>query len=62
MTFGPTDTQANLTIAIKNDSDLESTEEFSLTLIFPDASKAIGIEEGAPVFAVGRIFNDDSML
>ena len=62
VTFGPTDTQANFSIVIRNDNKLELTEEFSLTLILPDTSTAIGIEEGAPVFANGRIFDDDSML
>jgi len=40
---------------------LEPTEDLKLTLVIPDESNAIGIEEGAPVFAVGRIYNDDSM-
>ena len=62
MTFGPTDTQANFSIVIRNDNKLEFTEEFNVTLILPDTSKAIGIKEGAPVFAVVRILNDDSML
>ena len=62
VTFGPTDTQANSSIVIRNDNKLEFIEEFNLTVILPDTSKAIGIKEGAPVFAVVRILNDDSML
>ena len=62
VTFGPTDTQANFSIVITNDKKLEPTEEINLILTLPDTSKAIGIKEGAPVFAVVRILNNDSML
>ena len=58
--FGATDTNANFTIRIKDDIRLETTEQFNLYLLIPNVTKATGVEEGAIVFAVGRILNDDS--
>ena len=60
VTFGPTDLYANFTIRINDDSILEITEQFNLTLLIPDVTKATGVQEGAPVFAIARILNDDS--
>ena len=60
VTFGPTDINANFTITINDDNRLETTEQFNLTLLIPDVTKAVGVEEGAPVVATGRIMNDDS--
>ena len=60
VTFGPTDMYANFTIKINDDSKLEITEQFNLTLFIPDITKTRGIEEGAPALALARILNDDS--
>ena len=60
VTFGPTDTKANTTIIINDDSRLEATEQFNLTLLIPNATKSVGVEKGAPVFSTGVILNDDS--
>ena len=57
--FGPSDTQASISIDIKDDEILEQIEEFNLTIIIPEVTKTIGINEGAPFSAVGRILNDD---
>ena len=62
VTFGPTDRYANFTVAINDDSLLEITEQFNLTLLIPDITKSTGVQEGAPVFAIARILNDDSKL
>ena len=51
---------ANFTIKINDDSTLEKTEQFNLTLLIPDMTKDRGVEEGAPTKAIARIFNDDS--
>jgi len=51
--------QANTTLSIINDEILELEEHFSLSLIIPNDSLAIGVQEGPLVFATGRIFNDD---
>ena len=58
--FGVTDTNANFTIRIKDDIRLETTEQFNLYLVIPNVTKSAGVEEGALVFAIGRILNDDS--
>ena len=50
----------NFTIKINDDSVLEITEQFNLTLLIPDITKTRGVEEGAPAVAVARILNDDS--
>ena len=59
VTFGPSDMKANFTIQINDDSTIETTEEFNLTLLIPDMARVIGVQEGAPVFAIARILNDD---
>lgn len=60
VTFGPTDLYANFTITISDDSRLETTEQFNLTLFIPNTTKLIGIGKGAPTFATARILDDDS--
>ena len=60
VTFGPTDMYANFTIKINDDSILEKTKQFNLTLLIPNITKARGVEEGAPTVAIARILNDDS--
>ena len=53
---------ANFTVIIKDDNILETTELFNLTLVIPSLAKAVGVEEGAPISAKGRILSDDSKL
>ena len=60
VTFGPTDMYANFTIKINDDSKLEITEQFNLTLLIPDITKTRGVEEGAPALTIAKILNDDS--
>ena len=51
---------ANTTLRIVNDEILELEEHFNLTLIIPNVSLAIGVQEGVLTFAIGKILNDDS--
>ena len=60
VTFGPMDMFSNFTIKINDDSILETTEQFNLSLVIPDVTKDRGVEEGAPYSAIARILNDDS--
>ena len=59
VTFGAMDMEANIILNINNDNILELEEQFGLTLIVSNRSKMIGVEEGALIFATGKIRNDD---
>ena len=49
-------------LSITDDVILELEEHFSLSLLIPNVSLAIGVQEGPLIFSTGRIFNDDGKL
>ena len=60
VTFDPLELNSSACVPIMTDSILEGNEEFTVTLVIPQAAADIGVVRGNPHMATITILDDDS--